>query len=227
MQAFIAGARQRLAVVGQQKPLWGCVVLTALTWALLRMRLPTVDGVASDIFIRLSGVVLQLIGAVTVLKDLTKTASDFGEGPSLRKFGDYIKAIFFGPPPINGSVTINLQTGNCTSTGSLATIHQGIPSNEVRIARLEQAVKSLQGELEKVNATVETNKQEFVHDLKVRTAELRQTIADLNKQLKNSLVGSFSMLSFGVYSLAIGIVLTSIPVELATLVRLGQLPRFG
>lgn len=224
MQTFTAAARQRWAVIRRGKSLWGCVLLSLLTIALLRMRLPMVGGVQSDLFVRLWGMALQLIGAFTVLKDLTKTASELGQVPSLRS---YIKALVVGLPPINGSANINVESDLCAAYAIVAGSDMSAQPDAARIAQLEREVKHLHGALQGVVATVTNNKRELAADLKARTEELHRLIGNLDRQLKDSLAGGFSMLTFGVFALVIGIVLTSIPVELATLFRLGELPRLG
>lgn len=175
---------------------------------------PSVKGdTFSDRHVRVWAMLLQLIGAGTVWYDLTHTATEFGDGPSLRKVWEYIKSVFVTPPPINGSASITLQGANMTSHGRITSGF--IPSQPIdaRVAHLERFALKLDEELGNVQQSIRQQKSELTSDIVRLRNQTHRDVEAVKGQLRNALIGNFSILTFGVIWLGIGIVLASIPTE--------------
>lgn len=194
---------------------WSYVTLILITFFCVFGWKPAMAAVkALDTHVRVWGMMLQLIGAGTVWYDLTHTATGFGEGPTLRKLWNHVKSVFVIPPAITGTASITLEGASCVSTGrSRAMANPGHPV-EVRLARLEKLMDSVEDEIHGVRGEMAHQKSELTSEIKKRSRELRSEIGEVGDKLKQSLVSNVYLLTFGVIWLAAGIILTSIPTEI-------------
>jgi len=103
----------------REKPLfWANVVLIGVTaFIAILWPGPRVDGIPSDLRLRLWGIALQVVGVVTVWRDLTGTAGHFGKAGFLAATLQWLKRGFGGR-----NVTVSLRGSMVTATGMSATI---------------------------------------------------------------------------------------------------------
>ena len=226
MQSVIAALRQKWFWMCLNKPFWGHLVLLGVTGVcVLVAQPPKVNGVPSDFLIRFWGMWLQLIGAATVWIDFTKTARDFGEGPSLQKTWAWIKGFFVTPPVISAGANITLGGSICTGR---ARSRPGINPQltvEARLSQVEIYVQSIDIELNQVYELISQQESALTDEIGKLATELRQAIVNVENQLKDAFVGSYAVLRFGAIWLVAGILLSSVAVEITNVVQLGQWPR--
>lgn len=182
------------------------------------------EGIPSDQHLRIWGMLLQLIGTGTVWFDLTGTAREFGEKPLAKRAWDYLKSAFTGPAPVNGSAVIQLEAAELTAAGGTVTMTHGDQPVEARVAQLEKELNDLVNQISRVRGEIRTQKSELTAELKKQVAAMRTEVSSVHDRLKVSLVGNFSVLAFGVFWVVIGVILTSIPMEIVVWAEQLNLP---
>lgn len=224
MYRIKAAIRQRWFWACQNKPFWIHLLLGVVTVAFLVIPPATTNGTSTDLPVRFWGMCLQLIGAYTVWIDLTGTAKGFGTQP-LNTF-DWLKSFFRPHPPITGSGTAMLEgveastgVGTVTATGSQ-------PSIEERVAILEKQAIGLVDQLAVVRHELRTQKDAITDSLQKLEAELCQQIRNMQDQIKDAFIGNYKTLRVGAIWLVVGIVLSSVAVEITNFIHVCQLPKF-
>lgn len=226
MQSIKEALRQKWLWVCLNKPFWASACLTLITVVFVLIKPAMVNGAPTDLPVRFWGMFLQLVGAYTVWIDMTKTAKDFGEQPSFRKTWQWVKGLFRTPAPVTGTATIELVGASCIATGHVVSVSQTGRPIEERLARLESDVANVSEAVSMARGDLMRQKNELTADIKQSTAVLRQEIGVVQSKLKDALVGNYAVLNLGAFWLVIGIVMSSIAVEITNLVHLHQLPRF-
>lgn len=227
MQSIKAILRQKWFWICQNKPFWASVCFAVITLAFVAVKPATVNGAPTDLPVRFWGMCLQLIGAYTVWMDMTKTARDFGEPPSFRKTLRWIKRLFRTPAPIHLTAVIKAKSGMAVASGLTATVSSLGQPIEQRVARLEGQLTGIKEELSAVRADALRQTNELTAAIEKSTAELRQEIGTIQTQLKDALVGNYAVLHFGAVWLVVGIVMSSVAVEITNFFHLNhQLPAF-
>lgn len=227
MQSIKATLRQKWFWICLNKPFWASAGLTFITVAFLAVKPAMINGMPTDLPVRFWGMVLQLVGAFTVWIDLTKTAKDFGEPPSCQKTLQWLKGLIHTPEPVQASTSV--MAGGATLVGGAYITTAGQPGwpIEARVARLESDVAGIKEGLSTVRADLMRQKSELAADIKQQTTELRQEVGAVQMQLKDALVGNFAVLHFGAVWLVLGIVMSSVAVEITNFFHLHcQLPVF-
>jgi hypothetical protein len=170
---------------------------------------------------------LQLIGACTVWIDMTKTAADFGERPSLRKSWEYFISGFRKPQPLAHPTSIELSGGAFTMTGASARLTVRRNAIEDRVKELENEVAGINKQLDAVRNDITKQKNELRADMQRREVELRRDLDSLRIQLTDAFVGNYAVLRLGALWLVFGIVLSSVAVEITNFFHLHyKLPAF-
>jgi hypothetical protein len=196
---------------------WWYILIGVLTLWFSFMWEPSLlkSGDPSDQHIRVLGMLLQLLGTATVFFDLTGIARDFLGRPVREVATDYLKTAFTGPAPVSGSANIMLKGVACVASGGLARITIDGQPVDVRLAQLENAVYELTQQIATQQADMKSQKDELTAEMERRVAEVKQDVGILGDRLKSSMVGNFGVLVFGVILVVFGMILTSIPVEIA------------
>lgn len=222
---------QSIWAVVRQKWVWAClnvpgllhVFLIAFTLLFFAIRPASTNGVPTDLPIRFWGMFLQLFGAGTVWLDLTGTAKDFGAQPF--DTWAWLKSLFQTPQPITGAVVMVEGVETMAAVGTvIATGDQ--PSIEERVASLEKLASGLTEQLSGVRQQLTHQDDSIRADLKKLEAELYEAIRVLNDQIKSAFTGNYRMLRIGAIWLVVGIILSSVAVEITNLWHLHQLPKF-
>jgi hypothetical protein len=137
-----------------------------------------------------------------------------------------LKGLFRTPAPVTGSVSADLQGAYLVATGTVATPPHPSWPIETRVTRLENEVAGVREGLSIVRGDLMRQKNELTADIKRHTTELRQEIGTMQNQLKDALIGNYAVLHFGAVWLVVGIVMSSVAVEITNFVHLHQLPQF-
>jgi hypothetical protein len=208
----------------QNKPFWVNVLLLSLTVVFVAIQPAKVNGTPTDLPVRFWGMCLQLIGAYTVWMDMTKTAKDYGLES---KTWEWLKRIFTPARTVNGAANIVLDGVSCTATGSVRTLANPNDPVDKRVSLLEKQMTIVRDQLDTVRHDIAIHKNELTTDIRKRAAELQQQLSTLETQLKDALVGNYAVLNLGAFWLVVGIILSSVAVELTNFFHANwQIPRF-
>lgn len=202
----------------RHRPLvWLYILFAGLTFWISFMWEPSLlkSGDPSDRHIRVWGMLIQLVGTATVFFDLTGIAREFLGKPVREVATDYLKTAFTGPTTILVSADLTVGYAVCAATGSTARITIGGQPVDVRLAQLENDVHELTQQIATQRAEMQTQKNELTAEMKRHVAEVKQDVGVVSERLKSSMVGNFGVLAFGVILVVFGMILTSIPTELA------------
>lgn len=202
----------------RHRPLvWLYILFAGLTFWICFMWEPSVlkSGDPSDRHIRVWGMLLQLAGTATVFFDLTGIAREYLGRPVREVATDYLKTAFTGPAPVSGSANIMLEGDACVITGGVARVTVSGQPVDVRLTQLENEVYGLTQQLATQRADMKVQKEELTTEMKRRVAEVKHDVGALSERLKSSMVGNFGVLVFGVILVVFGMILTSIPIEIA------------
>jgi hypothetical protein len=210
--------RRKSAFIFGNKLFWASFVLSlgtlALVWAWPG---PIVGGTPSDFRIRAWGMLLQLLGAYTVWRDLTGSALEFGKEGILRRNWTWFKAILRTPPTTLVSADL---TGNWTISSCRVQVRPTIDKNapvDARIEVLENYVDRLDKDVAAAFTEMGQNRRELSNEVTKEAQILHAAIQTTERRLQHALIGSYSNLAFGAFWLFVGIVLSSIAPEIAKL----------
>lgn len=171
---------------------------------------------------RYIGVVLQLLGIGTVVHGLRDRRRLF-QRPSLL---GHIRAWFAGRPRLNPKPhLIHAASGHIVASGSTAKISvwHGLPPD----GSLEARIEALQANLETLRKEHADTSRELRDEVRVRADQVdlerrtRETaIGDIRSRVDTLGAGGLHIESAGLFWLIIGVVLGTVPGEIASLVRL-------
>lgn len=183
----------------KQKPLfwWNTVLAATLVAVIWVWPAPN----ASDLRVRLLGMVLQLIGILTVWHDLTSAARHFGKGGPLSFFtstGKWLKAGLFG-----SHLILVPQASRMVARGGRPrlkvrrTIRPESPLPE-RIAALEALAIQIDGDLDNAFTEIEERASELKTKISAEAAAREHSINDVKCSLESTATGNHALLAFGV-----------------------------
>jgi len=171
---------------------------------------------------RYIGVVLQLLGIGTVVHGLRDRRRLF-QRPSLLS---HIRTWFSGRPRLNPKPhVIHVASGNVVASGSTAKISvwRGAPPDSSLDARID----ALQANLETLRTEHADTSRELRDEVRVRAEQVdlerraRETaIGDIRSRVDTLGAGGLHIESAGLFWLIVGVVLGTVPGEIASLVRL-------
>lgn len=179
-------------------------------------------GSTPSALVRYAGTWLQLFGLGTVALGLSQVRSSFGRPSVLQRGAAWIKsfaAAFLTPPP----TTVQAQAaGSSFVVGRARSILKPVPG-----ATLEQRIQALESGLDRLREETDTTESELrtqIQTLKRLLSEegrARQTEAkSIAAKLEELAVGGLYLEIVGVTWLALGVIGTSIPEEVAWFVGL-------
>lgn len=200
----------------KQNPLFWCnfvfiAAIVAVIWAW-----PAPE--ASDLRVKLLGMVLQLVGILTVWHDLTAAARHFGKGGPLSFFsstGKWLKAGLFGATiQVSGAASIS---SSCFGTGRIKARQPIDPSAPVleRVTALEALAVQIDADLDSAFRVIDERTSELKSKISAEAAAREHSINDVKRSLENTTTGNYAPLAFGAFWLAVGVVLTTVAPEIA------------
>ncbi len=170
--------------------------------------------------VRYAGTMLQLLGLLAVAYGLHQMRRRFGRPTLVAIIRDWVARLaraFRRPEPVTlrGSAIASAAT-----VSAELRVRRGVPpgaSIEQRVAALQENFDLLQSELD--SKLLEVKKRLAELDQSVRQEERERSIGDSKtlKQLEEVAVGGLKLEAVGVIWLALGVLGTSIPVELAAM----------
>lgn len=201
-----------------ERPLfwWNLVLLAAVVF--FTFIAPAPNG--GDFRVRTLGVLLQLIGLLTVWLDLTSTARQFGKGGFLRSTFKWLGTVFL----TTREATIALSTQSLGAmTGRVRAkartpINPNAPPDE-RFANLELLTREIDNALDGAYKEIDRRADELDEKLKDEAKRREGEINAVKKSLESAATGNYAMLAFGAAWLAIGVVLATLAPEIAKLVN--------
>lgn len=195
--------------------LWWNVALLALCVACILM-FPAPN--ASDFRVRSLGMLLQLIGVLTVWFDLSKTAHDFGEDGVFRRNLRWLKAVVLGGQGNTGvgGVSMSAMTGRARAkTRTPLNTASPIPD---RLIALEKFVFEVDADLDAAHREIDTRAAELESKLLSESAERQRAVQEVKSSLKSAAAGNYPLLLFGVWWLAAGVFIATLAPEIAKVV---------
>lgn len=200
----------------KQKPLFWWNIVFAATLVVMIWLWPAPN--ASDIRVRLLGMVLQLVGILTVWHDLTAAARHFGKGGPLSFFVNtwkWMKIGIFGPKRIAVS---SCAEGNYDIFAGRGKLRQpSAPSAPVleRVTALEVIVAQIDADLDSAFKEIDERTSELKTKISAEVAAREHSIGDVKRSLESTATGNYAPLAFGAFWLAVGVVLATLAPEIA------------
>ena len=173
---------------------------------------------ASDFRVKLLGMVLQLVGILTVWHDLTAAARHFGKGGPLSFFastGKWLKAGLFGATiQVSGAASIS---SSCFGTGRIKARQPIDPSAPVleRVTALEALAVQIDAGLDNAFKEIDERTSELKSKISAEAAAREHSINDVKRSLENTATGNYAPLAFGAFWLAVGVMLATLAPEIA------------
>ena len=207
--------RRKWVWANENRLFWANVALIAVSGLLIfAWPGPTLAAGPSDLRLRTWGLLLQLIGVVTVWLDLTRTARQFGKGGFVRHTLLWLKRGLFGEGVVMGA--IGTATGADVSRGRgrvRQTIQPQAPLPS-RVATLEVYVGQIDQELDAAFREIDQRADELDGKIKAERDERGAVGGEIKKSVEEAATGNLATLAFGVVWLACGILLSTLASEI-------------
>jgi len=172
--------------------------------------------IAAEARIRAAGAVLQVLGILTVVYGLNETRKLFRLPGILAGAWRWIRACpWRGPRRIFGSGAVSPLGGSLTATGTVTGAMKADATPEERLSHLDLEIARIDKEIDDVRANVARNKAELRAEFGAKTQDLDANQAELARVLALAQTGGINLSLAGLVWLAVGVVLTSIPTEIA------------
>jgi len=167
---------------------------------------------------RFVGMVYQFLGVVGVLIGIAETRKQFGKAGLFAEAKSYLKSFPRLKPTIVAVMASILSDATLSATGTLTTTLIQNTSLEDRVSRLEHELEDLRQQ----NSRTEEEFNRFKDHVSQVISEERSTRASGIQSVRDDLIkvetGGLSLSLAGALWIILGIILTSIPMELAGLV---------
>lgn len=222
----LAVIRGRLRVAKENPLFWYNILLIQGTVLIaIVFPGPVIDHTPSDFRIRAWGMVLQLVGALTVWRDLTESARSFGRPSFFHNTMEWMKRLAFGNPVATGSacLPIVINVVGSGTTGRRSTPPAGAPIEE-RVAVLEYNLGQLDGDLARDSQRITTLDIHLQERIQEETTARKIGDSQLKKTLHDAVIGNYASLVFGAVWVAVGIVISALAPEIAKIVA-GKWPQ--
>lgn len=200
----------------RQKPLmWANLGLLAAV-VLVMFVFPSPD--AGDTRLRLLSVILQLIGAWTVWRDLTSTARQFGKPGILKSALDWLKVGFARKKVVLAGSVASLALAGFSARAKVRRTIDATAPLETRLGNLESLTKQIDESVDEAFIEIDRRSQKLGEEIKAEAAARTNEIAELKKALESAVTANFGHLAFGAVWLAIGAFLGTMAPEIAKFV---------
>lgn len=209
--------RGRLRIARENHLFWYNLLLILVTVLVVAVFPgPVIEGTPSDFRLRAWGMLLQIIGALTVWWDLTESARKFGRPSFLQNTRNWLKRLVFGGAVATGTASLALQI---TVVGGGAKGRRDTPSGgaplEDRIATLEHNLNQIDGDLDNAKkrmTDMEVSLQKSIQE----EATLRAiAVGQLKQNLHDAVIGNYASLVFGAAWVVVGIIISALAPEIA------------
>lgn len=218
--SFLGFFRSRLNIAKQNPLFWYNLLLIVGTAVFIwYVPAPIVNKTPSDFRIRLWGMALQIIGALTVWYDLTESARKFDRPGFAANTISWLKRLVSPRVIASGSIVLPLEITvvGGTGTGRQAPPDEGA-SIEERVATLEYNLKQIDSDIERASQRM-TTLEITISDKIQKEATLREISHNqLNQRLQDAIIGNYAYLVFGAVWVAVGIIISSLAPEIARVV---------
>ena len=168
--------------------------------------------------VRWAGIVLQIIGFCLVGWQLIKISRKFGVPSFLSRIATYWRRF---PSPFKKNIELAVGFSG-TMSGNFDARVKVVPGPhatlEKRVNILESEIKDLQGDLNKVNSTLNSQKDESKKSLEELRSDTAKEMKQIKELLNNAFVGEIHLDWIGFFYLLAGIVLASGAPEIAGMV---------
>lgn len=213
------GWLRRKWVWAKEKPLfWGNLGLLAISGLLIFVWPgPPLPTGPSDLRLRTWGMLLQLLGVLTVWFDLTSTARQFGKGGFVRRTLVWLKAFFGRSVVIEAAGAAIGIAGGRVRPKVRHPIQAHAPLSD-RVAALETNVEKIDEDLDAAYREIDKRAAELDANIKAENAERDRAIREVKTSLEDAATGNFATLAFGVAWLAVGVLLATWAPEIVKIV---------
>jgi hypothetical protein len=199
-----------------QKPLiWANLGLLGAT-VLVLFEFPSPD--AGDSRLRLWSLILQLIGAWTVWRDLTSTARQFGKPGILTSTFDWLKAGFAGRKVVLLGGVASLGMGSSSARGKVRTTIDAAAPIEDRVKNLEALARQIDDSVDEAYKEIDRRADKLGEQIKAEAIARSGEVAGLRQMLESAVTANFGHLAFGAFWLAIGAILGTLAPEITKIV---------
>lgn len=182
-----------------------------LAWAFLPAQ--------TEMGVRFSGMLLQLLGISAVVKDIDSKFRLFGRSRAILSIREWWCR---RPCKIRGKVvqaSIGFSLGLSHKSRGLARLHADAPVDQ-RLTLLEHQVENIHIELIALEGELKKDLRKLDDDWKRRCDSLREEIKNFSDLLYESQSGGLYLALGGVVWIALGVVATSVPGEIAWILEL-------
>jgi hypothetical protein len=196
----------------KQNPLFWANIFLALLCYVVVFEWPAPGQ--SDFRVRILGLVLQIVGVVTVWHNLTKNARQFGKGDLTRRTWIWLKAGFIGRRAVIGAVTAEAAAAAMSARAKVRRpINSDAPLPD-RVANLEQNFAQLDDDLDSAYREIDRQAAQLRTEVKTEIAERKQADNALKCEIAEVAAGNYTILLFGVVWLCVGLLLASLAPEI-------------
>jgi hypothetical protein len=210
--------RRRWAWAKANRLLWFNLVLIVISGLVIFICPgPTLATGPSDVRLRTWGLLLQLIGVVTVWLDLTRTARKFGKGGFVRHTLSWLKAY------LHLGVAVEAGVGETAIIGdrARAKVRRPIQANAPlpdRVTTVETVIAQIDDDLDAAYREIDERASDLGAKIEAEGEQRGRAISEVTKSLEDAVAGNLATLAFGVVWLAAGIVIATLAPEIAKIV---------
>ncbi len=171
----------------------------------------------------LDGTVFQMVGVGMSAFVISRLRRSFELDHLLQSFVQYLadaRYIFVSRPPV--SVTSAVKIENFVSVGKAVTYAPLTGTVEEKLAQVEEGLGRLRSSLDAVHSRVEEIERRFTTAITQETSARKTGLEKIDDKLREAMVGDWQFALVGLAYLFVGIVLGTVPGEIArTLLWLG------
>lgn len=207
--------RRKWAWANENRLFWANMALIAISGLLIfAWPGPTLATGPSDLRLRTWGLLLQLIGVVTVWLDLTRAARQFGKDGFARHTLVWLKRGLLGQRVVIGAIGSAMGSAVGRARGRVRQTIQPTAPLPDRVATLEAYVGQIDQEFDGAYKEIDQRADDLDSKIKAENEERGAAIGEIKKSVEEAATGNLATLAFGVVWLACGILLSTLAPEI-------------
>jgi hypothetical protein len=209
--------RLLMAVLLDAWPMW--LALAGVILAYVLGKLVPANSPADAV--RYSGMILQILGLSTVAHGLGEMRRLFGRPPLVQRIVGWFRrliSVFQAPKPISVRASA-AGTGIVTGHASLRTSVGPGASLEDRVLALERNLNNVSEELRAANQALHTQLGDLRESIRSERQKRQSGDQDLGRRMEAVAIGGLNLETVGLFWLVLGVIATSVPAELVSLLR--------